>query len=376
VTTVSVLGIGTALPPHRFTQSDSEAGMAAVLAGHPAAAAFARQVIRRSGIDARHTCVPEFAGRPDLPLLLGERSPPTSARMRAYREHAAPLAAAACRRALASAEVDAASISHLVVVTCTGFFAPGPDVELIDLLGLRPDVERTIVGFMGCYAAFNGIRVARNAVAAAPGTKALVVCIELCTLHFRPDPSPDNVVAHALFGDGAAAVVVGGSVGDDADALVRLGAAATLVAPDTRRDMGWEIADDGFRMTLSSYVPSLVAADVARFVAPLVGDADGVGVASWCVHPGGRAILDHVADALSLPDEALASARDVLRDIGNVSSASVLFVLEREIARLPEGGRGVMLGFGPGLTLEGLAFVRGPRVVRPSPVEAVDVVER
>jgi predicted naringenin-chalcone synthase len=367
VNETSIVGIGTAVPPHRFTQRESADGMAAALAAHPVAAVLARQVIRRSGIDARHTCVPDF-GRPDRPRLLGDVSPPTSSRMRAYREHAAPLAAAACRRALASAHVDAATISHLVVVTCTGFFAPGPDVELIDLLGLRPDVARTIVGFMGCYAAFNGLRVARDSVAARPGTKALVVCVELCTLHFRPDPAPDNVVAHALFGDGAAAVVVG----DDADALVRLGAAATLVAPDTRRDMGWEIADDGFRMSLSSYVPSLVATDITRFVAPL---ADG-DVASWCVHPGGRAILDHVEDALSLPRDALASARGVLRDVGNVSSATVLFVLEREIARLAEGERGVMLGFGPGLTLEGLAFARGPRALRPSPVEAVDVVER
>jgi predicted naringenin-chalcone synthase len=119
-------------------------------------------------------------------------------------------------------------------------------------------------------------------------------------------------------------------------------------------------------------VPSLVAADVESFVAPLT--VDGGGVASWCVHPGGRAILDHVADALSLPDDALASARGVLRDVGNVSSATVLFVLEREIARLSAGERGVMLGFGPGLTLEGLAFVRGPRALRGAPVEAVDVV--
>jgi predicted naringenin-chalcone synthase len=335
--------------------------MERALAAHPEAAQLARRVIRRSGIDARFSCVPDFT-RQGEPLLLGRTSPSTSARMAAFREHAAPLAAAACRRALASADVDAAAVTHLVVVTCTGFFAPGPDVDLCDLLGLRPDVERTIVGFMGCYAAFNGLRLARDAVLARPGATALVVCVELCSLHFRPDPAPDNVVAHALFGDGAAAVVVGA----DGDALVRLGRAATHVAPGTRRDMGWEIADDGFRMTLSSYVPALVSADLAEFVAPLV-DAD---VASWCVHPGGVAVLAHVEDALALPAGALASSRGVLRDLGNVSSASVLFVLEREIARLSEGDRGVMLGFGPGLTLEGLAFARGPRVLRAAPVEA------
>ena len=368
----SVLGIGTALPPHRVSRREATRWMDRALAANPLAAQLARRVIRRSGIDARWTCLPDFARCSSTttgdPTILGAASPTTGARMRAYREHAAPLAAAACRKALASAEIDATAVTHLVVVSCTGFFAPGPDVELIDLLGLAPDVERTLVGFMGCCAAFNGLRVGRDAVLARPGSVALVVCVELCSLHFRPDPAPDNVVAHALFGDGASAVVVGA---DDARALVRLGRAATRVEPGTRGDMGWEIGDDGFRMTLSSYVPALVATEIAAFVEPLRAGGD---VASWCVHPGGVAVLDHVADALSLPDGALASSRAVLRDVGNVSSATVLFVLEREIARLAEGDRGVMLGFGPGLTLEGLAFTRGARVVRQSPVEAVDVV--
>jgi alpha-pyrone synthase len=130
--------------------------------------------------------------------------------------------------------------------------------------------------------------------------------------------------------------------------------------------MGWEIGDDGFRMTLSSYVPDLVAAPLAGFVAPLAAPE----TASWCVHPGGRAVLDHVEDALSLGPQALASSRGVLRDVGNLSSATLLFVLEREVARLPEGAHGVMLGFGPGLTLEGLAFTRGGRPFAPDAVEA------
>jgi predicted naringenin-chalcone synthase len=322
----SIVGLGTALPPHRIRRREFIDWMALALAGHPGAARLSRRVMRRSGIETRHSCVPDLT-RPGEPLFLGERSPPTSARMRAYREHAPALAAAACRRALASAGVAAGEITHLVLVTCTGFYAPGPDVDLIDLLGLRPDVERTLVGFMGCYAAFNGLRAGRQAVESRADAKALVVCVELCSLHFRPDPAPDNVVAHALFGDGAAAVVIAG--------------------------------DDGFRMTLSSYVPALVAAPLAEFVAPLAGP----GVASWCVHPGGRAVLDHVEDALSLAPRALASSRAVLRDIGNVSSGTLLFVLEREIARLSEGDRGVMLGFGPGLTLEALAFTRGGRAL-------------
>lgn len=361
MTDASILGIGTALAPHRVSRAAAEDWMTRALAAHPAAARLAARVIDRSGVEARWSCVPDFTA-PGEPLLLGSRSPPTSVRMRAFAEHAPSLAALACRRALASASVEAAEVTHLVVVTCTGFFAPGPDVELIAALGLSADVERTLVGFMGCCAAFNGLRVGRQSVLARPGAVSLVVCVELCSLHFRPDPAPDSVVAHALFGDGAAAVVIGGGV----DGIALLGPAATRVEPGTRRDMGWEIGDDGFRMTLSSYVPQLVGTEIGGFVAPL-GPARA---ASWCVHPGGKAILDHVEDALHLAPEALASSRGVLRDAGNVSSASVLFVLEREIARLRRGERGVMLGFGPGLTLEGLAFTRGPRPVSPI-VEAV-----
>jgi predicted naringenin-chalcone synthase len=350
--TAAITGIGTALPPYAVSRESSVAWLTRALRDDPMAARLAKRVVAGSGIDKRWSCVPDFT-QDGEPTLLGSRSPPTSVRMSAFRDLAAPLAAEACGRALASARTGPEEITHLVVVTCTGFIAPGPDAELVTLLGLRNDVERTVVGFMGCHAAFNGLRVARQHAESRTGGKALLVCVELCSLHFRPDPAPDNVVASALFADGAAAVVVGSG----GEALAELGPSATLIEDGTRRDMGWEIGDDGFRMTLSSYVPRLVAAPLADFVAPLAGRD----TASWCVHPGGRAILDHVEDALALPHAALASSRAVLRDVGNVSSATVLFVLERELARTRPGDRGVMLGFGPGLTLEGAAFVRGSR---------------
>jgi len=352
--TAAIVGIGTALPPHAVSRDAVVAWLTSALRSEPVAARLAERVVNGSGIETRWSCVPDFT-RGGEPLLLGSPSPPTSVRVRAFRDLAPALAAQACRRALASAGTAPEEITHIVVVTCTGFFAPGPDADLVGLLGLRPDVERTVVGFMGCHAAFNGLRVARQHVEARAGGKALLVCVELCSLHFRPDPSPDNVVACALFADGAAAVVVAG----EGEALAELGASAALIEAGTQRDMGWEIGDDGFRMTLSSYVPRLVAAPLANFVAPIAAH----GTSSWCVHPGGRAILDHVEDALTLPPDALASSRGVLRDVGNISSATVLFVLERELARTRPGDRGVMLGFGPGLTLEGVAFVRGPRAL-------------
>lgn len=359
--TVAIAGLGTALPPYRVTRAASVAWLTRALADHPSAARLAERVASGAGIETRWSCVPDFAHAGE-PTLLGVRSPSTAARMAAYREHAPPLAAEAARKALESAGVPASRVTHLVVVSCTGFYAPGVDVDLVDRLGLAPEVERTTVGFMGCYAAFNGLRVARQAVESRIGAYALVVCVELCSLHFRPDPSADNVVANSLFGDGAAAALVA----DVPDGLVELGRSATRLDARTRRDMGWEIGDEGFRMTLSSYVPQLVTAQLADFVAPIAGRA----TESWCVHPGGRAVLDHVEDALGLSPAALCGSRGVLRDVGNVSSATVLFVLEREIERLRDRQRGVMLGFGPGLTLEGLAFTRSVRSERKAVAES------
>jgi predicted naringenin-chalcone synthase len=346
----AVLGLGTALPAHVLDQNDAALAISDWLESD---SKLIRRLFRLSGVARRHTCVDGF--RPDLPgPLFVHPAPSTGARMELYAHHAPPLAAEAARKALQSAGIGAAEIDHVVVVSCTGFVAPGPDVALIGLLGLRRSVERTIVGFMGCHAAFNGLRVAR--AAARDGRTVLMVCVELCSLHAQPEDSRDALVSSSLFGDGAAAVVVGRE-SEARPALIRPGRAESRLEPDGGEHMAWQIGDTGFRMRLSAYVPQLLGADVASFVTRIAGGAD---VNSWCVHPGGPAILARIESALGLPDRGLITARAALRDHGNLSSATVLFVLERELARLTEGQRGVMLGFGPGLTLEGMAFERGP----------------
>jgi predicted naringenin-chalcone synthase len=216
-------------------------------------------------------------------------------------------------------------------------------------------VDRTVVGFMGCYGAFAGLRVARRAVLADRTAVALVACVELCSLHVRADASPDALVASSLFGDGAAAAVVAAARPVE-EVLLALGPAATSVQPGTGAMMGWSIGDDGFEMTLAPEVPSRIGGAVAEFVDRL---APRDRIDAWCVHPGGPAVLAAAEEALGLPAARLDASREVLRDIGNVSSATILFVLERTAARTPEGSRGVALGFGPGLTLEGFAFRRG-----------------
>ena len=355
----AVLGLGTALPQFVIEQAAAGAAVGAWFPDGHAARDLAPRVFRLAGVALRRSVVDGF--RPDMPgPLLAHPSPSTGARMQLYAMHAPDLAAVAARRALESAATPPQEIDHIVVVSCTGFVSPGPDVALIASLGLRRDVERTIVGFMGCHGAFNGLRVAR--AAARDGRTTLLVCVELCSLHVQPDGSRDALVSEALFGDGASAVVVGRET-PERPALVRLGRGASRVAPDGGAHMAWEIGDHGFRMRLSSYVPGLLAADLSDFVAPLAGGRD---VDSWCVHPGGPAILAQVETVLGLAPGGLVASRAALRAHGNLSSATVLFVLERELSRMEAGARGVMLGFGPGLTLEGVAFERGPALA-PSP---------
>jgi predicted naringenin-chalcone synthase len=360
-----VFGVGTALPGTRVEQGVA-AEVVIDLAGLDGSTAqWTRRLFARSGVAERRTVLGELsAGRPPFGPV---KRPGTAARMALYREHAGPLAATAGRRALAAASVDPRAVTGLIVVSCTGYHAPGVDVELVQRLGLRADVDRTVIGFMGCYGAFAGLRAARRYVLADPAALVLVVCVELCTLHLRADASSDSLVAFSLFGDGAAAAVVGAErpLGD---VVMALGPPAMRVEAGTGPMMGWTIGDDGFEMTLAAEVPTRIGGAVAAFADPLSGGRE---TDSWCIHPGGPAILAAAERALDLGPSALDVSRSVLRDIGNVSSATILFVLQRAAARIPEGARGVALGFGPGLTLEGFPFRRGGapcRVAEPVPL--------
>jgi len=278
--------------------------------------------------------------------------------MEVYRREAPRLAASACERALKSARVGADEITHLVVVTCTGIFTPGPDVELIERLALRSDVERTMVGFMGCSGAFHGVRVARRA-ALEPEARVLLVCVELCSVHRLDDTGADALVAQSLFADGAASLVLGAAHDGD-PAMALLGADRTQLEPGTREALTWEMRDDGFAVRLSPLLPSLIEGRVNPFVSPLLQGTDPQAPLAWVVHPGGAAILRAVQRGLGLGRDELASAWSVLRRLGNTSSCAVLYVLEDVLPQLAHGAPGVMLGFGPGLTFEAVRFERGP----------------
>lgn len=324
------------------------------------------RVHARSGIAARHSAVDDFrTGEGELFRTLPgglASSPGTGQRNRVYAREARTLAVEVARRALAGVPgLEPSAVTHLVFATCTGFANPGPDYHIIRELGLREDVQRTTVGFMGCYAAFPALRLAAQFCAADPAAVVLVVCLELCTLHMQPEPTPENIVANSLFADGAAAAVVSARAPAPGRPHFRLGAFRSALVAGSEEHMAWDVGDRGFKMVLSAYVPGLIGANIRGMVGDLLAPA-GLSLAdigAWAVHPGGRAILDQVERQVGLGADALAVSRGVLRDYGNMSSPTVLFVLERMLAG-PSAADATTcaLAFGPGLTVESAILER------------------
>ena len=319
-----------------------------------------RLLYARSGVRRKHSalllgeCRDGLVQQDFYPETNCGRGPSTGRRMQAYEALAPPLALEASQKALTEGHVSAGDVTHLVTVSCTGFMAPGIDMALIEGLSLRPTVERIHVGFMGCHGAINGLKVARGCLAAEPEARVLMCAVELCTLHFFSGWDPEKIVANALFADGAAAVVCQSS--DSAD--WRLAAVGTLKIPDSAAAMTWKIGDFGFEMGLSRRIPELIARNLRGWVASWL-DRQGLSVkqiGSWAVHPGGPKVLDAVELALSLPDRALEPSRAVLAECGNMSSPTVLFILDR-MRRAGSVRPCVALGFGPGMVVEAALFV-------------------
>lgn len=297
-----------------------------------------------------------------------DRGPTTAARMTCYSNEAGALALEASRRALESACMRADEVTHLITVSCTGFYAPGFDCELINRLPLPRNTQRTHVGFMGCHGAMNGLRVALAFAESQPSAVILLCAVELCSLHFQYGWHADRLVANSLFSDGAAAMVLKSECAPGSDrseperearhgaGVTRLGrhiASGSFVIEDTAEAMQWGIGNHGFEMHLSSQVPNIVGSRLPGWLANWlaehqlsISDING-----WAVHPGGPRVLDAVEDCLSLHADALATSRAVLADCGNMSSPTVLFIVER-LSKAGTTGPCVILGFGPGLTME------------------------
>lgn len=361
-----VRGIGTTAPRFSISQSDAAEAWNSLVDVEGKRARTVQALYRRSGVKKRHSALFEAMGDDSIPTQTffepvqseTDLGPTTLARMERFEKEAPGLAGAAAAKALDASDLDASEITHLVTVSCTGFFAPGLDSRLIDLLGLRPTVERTHVGFMGCHGSLNGLRVAHSFADARPEARVLVSSVELCTLHMSYEWDPDTLVANSLFGDGAAALVGTGESEPLASDPWRLTASGTCRLPDSDEAMSWRIGDHGFRMTLSPSVPDIIQAHLLDWLTHWLGDSGLTpdDVKTWAVHPGGPRILTSVGAALDLDPDQNVVSKEVLSDYGNMSSATILFILQR--LREMEAPRPcVALAFGPGLVAEAALFL-------------------
>jgi predicted naringenin-chalcone synthase len=348
----AILALATGVPPIRYGQMEVFDYLARRL---PGVSPHARVIFQKAGVEFRNVCVNQ---------AYYDANPTTGERNARYLTEALPLGEATVRRCLDAAGCGPEAIDDFFVVSCTGYEIPGLDLHLAGRLGMRSDLRRTCVLGMGCYGAFPAMLRAREAAAWSPGRRALVLALELCSLHLQLDGDGEDLVAAALFADGAAAALIGDGAEPGAKPLPppplrpRLVDSATHCDYGTFDHMAFHLTDHGFRMRLSSYVPDVLAANIGAFVDRLLA-RNNLGreeVRFWGIHPGGRRILDYLQKQLALSGDQMAPSRTVLQEHGNMSSPTILFVLE-EIQRHgnPAGGdHGVLMGFGPGLTLEGM----------------------
>jgi predicted naringenin-chalcone synthase len=367
--TLAILGIGTALPSASFAQDVAAKITRSLCCCTAEQETWLPAMYSQTGIDRRHFALGDalirdllhgtrHSGSVFLPSgAADDRGPTTAQRMELFAKLAPPLAVAAARRALAQSPVKATELTHLVTVCCTGFVAPGVDSALMSSLELPPTIQRAHIGYMGCHGALNGLGVARAFTGAEPDARVLLCAVELCSLHFHFGWDPAKMVANALFADGAAALVGVAPKAAPVDAF-RVAATGSCLIPDSPDAMTWTIGDHGFEMTLSKQVPSLIATQLRPWLQGWLA-RQGVAleaVGSWAVHPGGPRILTAVEEALRLPPAALLPSRRVFAECGNMSSPTLLFILDR--LRKEKAVRPcVLLGFGPGLMAEA-ALVR------------------
>lgn len=373
---IAINGIGLAVPPYRLEQRETAARLAQALAERPDEARWARRVFRQNGVETRYTCEPNLLAAPEACRYFpaagqkGLQAPSTAERMAIYKRQSVPLAEEAALAALADASIEPERVTHLITVSCTGQFLPGLDAELVWRLGLAADVQRLPLQFLGCAAGLKAIGHARQWVAADPRAVVLIACVELCTLHIQPSGDREALYGASFFGDGASACIV--STASERDRFL-LGEPYSILLPDSAEQMRWGLGDNGFDLYLSPEVPRLIARHIP---AELERMADGKMPDWWAVHPGGKGIVDAVQTTFDLSEEQVAASRSVLRRYGNLSSATILYVLE-ELRRTLDPSRdaspkGLAVAFGPGLTFEGMrmSYASGSRAASRDPDKA------
>lgn len=356
----TILALETTTPETALSQEHFSAAIARFLDFSPSHEKLLKRITTGSQIQKRHTAVPDFYEN-GLQSLSSEKSggaPTTSDRNLRYKEVAPKLAESVCDKALKNWGGDRAAITHVISVSCTGMVAPGIEFLLVKRLGLSPNVDRLAINFMGCYGAFKGLSTAKALALENPKNRVLMVCTELCSLHFQADLKTDTLVSNSLFADGAAAVVVGARPEKRETPLLELHRQRSAALCDTLEEMSWEAGDYGYQMRLSASVPSHLESHAFPFVRHLIGPDLGFDACAWAIHPGGKSILDSITKACGLEKKQLSASWKVLNDYGNMSSPTFLFVLKEILSALSSKEWVVGLGFGPGLAFEGLLLKR------------------
>lgn len=359
----AIQGIGTAVPPYRLEQAEVAERLSRAFAGTDTAR-WARRIFKQAGVDSRYTCEPNLLEEAELCRYVasGDRreAPTTTERMKLYEKESVSLAVEAAKRALADAGTSPLEVTHLIPVSCTGMFLPGLDVALARRLQLNAGITRIPLTFLGCAAGLSALRLSKALLDGDGGGVVLIVCVELCTLHLKPTGSREDLYASAFFGDGASACVVSRKQGG----WFELGDGRTVILPDTEEEISWRLGSFGFDIHLSPHIPKRIGESIPDYLRGWLGSVEDVRL--WAIHPGGRGIVDALENALPLTAEDTSASRAVLRNYGNLSSATLLFVLdqlrvlmkERNEAE-PQGG--VALAFGPGVSAEMLRITYQPR---------------
>ncbi len=350
-----IISLGTAVPSHKHRQTDILEFMQQAYAMNAVENRKQRFLYQMSGIDSRYSPIPDYS----LPMSGWEfyrqnehlePFPSLELRMQWYQQHAAPLSLAAIHNCI-SGKIPPQEITHLITVSCTGMSAPGLDLQLMELLALPKHTYRTSLNFMGCYAAIHALKLADAICKNDTNARVVIVCTELCTLHFQKEATPDNIASTLLFGDGSAAALITHDA-YDAGGLHLKGFYSEVVSKG-KKDMAWELSSKGFLMTLSGYIPELIEEDfeqlVQRAINPLGFSIQDVH--HWCIHPGGKRIVEAIQKSLKLNASDLQASYKILRDYGNMSSPTLLFVLN-EMMQQPMSSPVFAAAFGPGLTME------------------------
>ena len=345
--------LATAKPQHKYDQSALADFMVNYMSRSEGDDRMIRYLFEKSKINSRYSVLPDFTEKGALKKLYTDKHPTVGQRMEVFQQEALPLAQEACAKAMKMCDDSDQLPTHIITISCTGMHAPGLELELCQLLKLPANTERLAINFMGCYAAFQGMKMADYICKTTPDAKVLVVAVELCSLHFLADFNESQLRANALFADGAAAMIISNKAGQKP---WKLSAFTSQFLSKGEKDMTWKIANEAFKMDLSAYVPALIQSGIRPLLdgclSKLLLTTDQID--TWAIHPGGVKILEAFEKEMKLDKNALQSSRKILAEYGNMSSVTILVLLESLWSAEEEAkDRQIFAaGFGPGLSLE------------------------